>query len=106
MTFWALRIENRERLNPFLSQKMAILGIYLDMDNMDGIFIRIRINRIFPHPHGLAIPNWHPDIPVRFINHGGVDLLLDPRPPLVGPVVNDPYQGYYFWSWRELGVSL
>merc|ERR1711971_921269 len=27
-----------------------------------------------------------------FINHGGVDLLLDPRPPLVGPVVNDPYQ--------------
>merc|ERR1712172_172092 len=27
-----------------------------------------------------------------FINHGGVDLLLDPRPPLVHPVVNDPYQ--------------
>merc|ERR1712192_350672 len=27
-----------------------------------------------------------------FINHGGVDLLLDPRPPLVGPVLNDPYQ--------------
>jgi len=27
-----------------------------------------------------------------FINHGGVDLLLDPLPPLVGPVVEDPYQ--------------
>ena len=43
MTFWALRIENRERLNPFLSQKMAIFGIYLYVDNVDEIFIRIRI---------------------------------------------------------------
>merc|ERR1711962_142702 len=32
-----------------------------------------------------VIGNW-------FINHGGVDLLLDPRPPLVGPVVDDPYE--------------
>ena len=31
----------------------------------------------------------------RFINHGGIDLLLEPLPPLVGPVGDDPYQGFF-----------
>ena len=26
-----------------------------------------------------------------FINHGGVELLLDPRPPLVAPLLENPY---------------
>ena len=43
MIFWALRIENRARLNQFLSQKIAIFGKYLYVDNVDEIFIRIRI---------------------------------------------------------------
>ena len=44
MIFWAIRIENRARLTHF-SSKMAIFGKYLQLhvDNVDEIFIRIRI---------------------------------------------------------------
>ena len=47
--------------DPFLAQKIATFGKYLYVNNVDEIFIRIRIfanmriirmNRIFPHPHG------------------------------------------------------
>ena len=51
----------QSKADPFLAQKIAIFGKYLYVDNVDEIFIRIRIfaniriirmNRIFPHPHG------------------------------------------------------
>ena len=64
MIFWALRIENRARLYPFLSPKNSIFGRYLYVDNVDEIFIRIhifanvrmiRMNVIFLHPHAMAM---------------------------------------------------
>ena len=57
MIFWALRIENRAGLTHFWPQKMQFFAyMYLYVDNVDKIFIRIRIfahmriirlNRIF-----------------------------------------------------------
>ena len=51
----------QSQADPFLAQKIAIFGKYLYVDNVDEIFIRIRIfakmriirmNRIFLQPHG------------------------------------------------------
>ena len=61
MIVWPFRIENKARLTHFWIQNMAIFGKYLYVDNVEEIFICIRIfanmriirmNRIFPHPHG------------------------------------------------------